>query len=344
MSEPEPKFSETTRGSSTYIYESETPVSMAKMIMSRHVRPLPSFRPSRTSSASPLRTILVLLPLPQPAHTAPPPLPRARTPSARRRPTRASDCSVTMVADGDAMCDAMYETGRRCACSSVPAALSNSGQRGSVNKEIAERQDLRNPNSLPFHLKGSFPGQEATAAYSKSCDIVIPDSYPSKWNSSQKCITRTSPPRHPQYAWSPVLTLKSTLIPLQSLICSPEPNDPRRRSTIRRWAAGGAAAAAAPAPSKGVSERDEVVIAGLERAHVERFEALGFSSVSASSRLVIDIVPLGGSVLASRQRRRFRLPLVDACVHFALLAFLIRVWVGARSFPPNFPLSTFSTA
>lgn len=28
-------------------------------------------------------------------------------------------------------------------------------------------------------------------------------------------------------AWSPVLTLKSTLISLQSLLCSPEPNDPQ---------------------------------------------------------------------------------------------------------------------
>jgi Ubiquitin-conjugating enzyme len=28
-------------------------------------------------------------------------------------------------------------------------------------------------------------------------------------------------------AWSPVLTLKSTLISLQSLLCSPEPSDPQ---------------------------------------------------------------------------------------------------------------------
>ncbi|KAJ6455492.1 hypothetical protein C8R45DRAFT_1111514 [Mycena sanguinolenta] len=43
-------------------------------------------------------------------------------------------------------------------------------------------------------------------------------------------------------------------------------------------AGGDAAAAAAPAPTnlKGTGERDEVSIAGLKRAHVERFDALGF--------------------------------------------------------------------
>jgi len=98
-------------------------------------------------------------------------------------------------------------------------------------------------------------------------------------------------------AWSPVLTLKSTLISLQSLLCSPEPNDPQDaevakhymtsrssfEDTARYWThvyAGG------PAPPSGHSAvttgkmghgmRDEVAIAGLDRAHVDQFEAIGF--------------------------------------------------------------------
>ena len=84
-------------------------------------------------------------------------------------------------------------------------------------------------------------------------------------------------------AWSPVLTLKSTLISLQSLLCSPEPNDPQDAEvakhymtsktsfddTARYWTklyAGG----------PGAAEQDEVAMAGLEAAHVNRFEDLGF--------------------------------------------------------------------
>lgn len=88
-------------------------------------------------------------------------------------------------------------------------------------------------------------------------------------------------------AWSPVLTLKSTLISLQSLLCSPEPSDPQDaevakhymtskssfEDTARYWTqiyAGGPGLV-----GKG-SGKDEVAIAGLEKAHVDRFEALGF--------------------------------------------------------------------
>ncbi|KAG8841591.1 hypothetical protein FRB96_007313 [Tulasnella sp. 330] len=90
-------------------------------------------------------------------------------------------------------------------------------------------------------------------------------------------------------AWSPVLTLKSTLISLQSLLCSPEPNDPQDaevakhyttsrasfNETARYWTqayAGGPKSSASSAPVT----KDEVAIAGLEKAHVDQFEALGF--------------------------------------------------------------------
>lgn len=123
-------------------------------------------------------------------------------------------------------------------------------------------------------------------------------------------------------AWSPVLTLKSTLISLQSLLCSPEPNDPQDaevakhyttsrasfEQTARYWAqiyAGapapkGKAAAAAGADVEmadaevgkaagKAAERDEVAMAGLEKAHVDQFEGLGFerSKVVSTPRGIV---------------------------------------------------------
>lgn len=93
-------------------------------------------------------------------------------------------------------------------------------------------------------------------------------------------------------AWSPVLTLKSTLISLQSLLCSPEPNDPQDaevakhymtskasfEETARYWTmiyAGGPGKAGISKASADGS-MDEVAMAGLEKAHVDQFEALGF--------------------------------------------------------------------
>ncbi|KAJ6476094.1 ubiquitin-conjugating enzyme e2-24 kDa [Mycena sanguinolenta] len=104
-------------------------------------------------------------------------------------------------------------------------------------------------------------------------------------------------------AWSPVLTLKSTLISLQSLLCSPEPNDPQdaevaKHSTTSNRSFGETASywtwtyamphgagGTAPEKGKGAEERDEGAIAGLESAHVERFEALGFSSAKVTDVL-----------------------------------------------------------
>ncbi|KAH9919341.1 ubiquitin-conjugating enzyme/RWD-like protein [Fomitopsis serialis] len=88
-------------------------------------------------------------------------------------------------------------------------------------------------------------------------------------------------------AWSPVLTLKSTLISLQSLLCSPEPRDPQDaevakhfmtskssfEETARYWTeiyAGG------PGKGKAAGPRDEVAMAGLDPAHVQQFQSLGF--------------------------------------------------------------------
>lgn len=131
-------------------------------------------------------------------------------------------------------------------------------------------------------------------------DIVIPDAYPFQ-PVKMKFITKVYHPNVSSAsgaicldilkdAWSPVLTLKSTLISLQSLLCSPEPNDPQDAEvakhyttskgsfdeTARYWTqiyAGGPGKM--EAKSSGGS-KDEVAIAGLEKAHVDQFEALGF--------------------------------------------------------------------
>ena len=83
------------------------------------------------------------------------------------------------------------------------------------------------------------------------------------------------------------MTHTSTLISLQSLLCSPEPNDPQdaevakhymtsRASfdeTARYWAV---TYAGAPRKNAGKDVDGEVAIAGLEKAHVDKFESMGF--------------------------------------------------------------------
>ena len=134
-------------------------------------------------------------------------------------------------------------------------------------------------------------------------DIVIPESYPFQ-PVKMKFITKVYHPNVSSAsgaicldilkdAWSPVLTLKSTLISLQSLLCSPEPNDPQDaevakhymtsktsfEDTATYWThiyAGGPGAKEKKDKAAGKVTDDEVAIAGLEKAHVDRFETLGF--------------------------------------------------------------------
>jgi len=133
---------------------------------------------------------------------------------------------------------------------------------------------------------------------------VIPESYPFQ-PVKMKFITKVYHPNISSAsgaicldilkdAWSPVLTLKSTLISLQSLLCSPEPNDPQDAEVAKHYMTSKGSFedtatywtqiyAGGPGPKekkgKGVAAadtRDEVAIAGLEKAHVDRFETLGF--------------------------------------------------------------------
>ncbi|KAF8636210.1 hypothetical protein AX17_003696 [Amanita inopinata Kibby_2008] len=181
-----------------------------------------------------------------------------------------------------------------------------------VNKEIADCKNDRASNikidlidESPFHLRGTFPGPEGTPYEGGNfdVDIVIPESYPFQ-PVKMRFITKVYHPNISSAsgaicldilkdAWSPVLTLKSTLISLQSLLCSPEPNDPQDAEVAKHYTTSKSSFeetatywtqiyAGGPGPKKGKSAatkldpRDEIAIAGLERAHVEQFEALGF--------------------------------------------------------------------
>jgi len=180
-----------------------------------------------------------------------------------------------------------------------------------VNKEIADCKNDKASHinidlvdNSPFHLRGSFDGPEGTPYEGGrfEVDIVIPESYPFQ-PVKMRFITRVYHPNVSSAsgaicldilkdAWSPVLTLKSTLISLQSLLCSPEPRDPQDaevakhymtskdsfEETARYWTmiyAGGPGKDGKNAMPKG-GNKDEIAMAGLNKAHVDQFEALGF--------------------------------------------------------------------
>ncbi|KAJ5926977.1 hypothetical protein N7516_008750 [Penicillium verrucosum] len=117
-----------------------------------------------------------------------------------------------------------------------------------IGKEIADiHADVHSQIKVePFgnqddvtHLRGSFPGPPGTPykGGTYNIDIQIPTDYPFRpptmkfetkvWHpnvSSQTgaiCLDTLSS------AWSPVLTIKSALLSLQSLLSTPEPKDPQ---------------------------------------------------------------------------------------------------------------------
>jgi len=179
-----------------------------------------------------------------------------------------------------------------------------------VNKEITDCKNDKSSqikidliDESPFHLKGSFPGPQETPYEGGhfEVDIVIPETYPFQ-PVKMKFITKVYHPNISSAsgaicldilkdAWSPVLTLKSTLISLQSLLCSPEPNDPQDAEVAKHYMTSKSSFedtatywtqiyAGGPGPKekkgKGRDSHDEAAIAGLEKAHVDRFESLGF--------------------------------------------------------------------
>ncbi|KAJ7937925.1 ubiquitin-conjugating enzyme/RWD-like protein [Mycena leptocephala] len=181
-----------------------------------------------------------------------------------------------------------------------------------VSKEIADCKNDMTSNigidlvdSSPFHLKGSFPGPgtlRTKAVILKSCvDIVVPEAYPFQ-PVQMKFITRVYHPNVSSAtgaicldilkdAWTPVLTLKSTLISVQSLLCSPEPSDPQDAEVAKHYMTSERSfeqtatfwtqtyATPPDLKGKGVAKsdpRDEVALAGLKKDDVDQFESLGF--------------------------------------------------------------------
>ncbi|KAF9384820.1 hypothetical protein CPC16_008266 [Podila verticillata] len=90
-----------------------------------------------------------------------------------------------------------------------------------------------------MHLKGRFPGPPATPYEGGvfQVDIILSDNYPFQ-PPKVKFDTKVYHPNVSSQTgvicldilkqqWSPVLTISSTLLSVQSLLCTPEPNDPQ---------------------------------------------------------------------------------------------------------------------
>lgn len=196
-----------------------------------------------------------------------------------------------------------------------------------LNKEIKDCEKdrtsgiaVRLVGDSPTHLIGTFKGPTGTPYEGGiyDVDIQIPETYPFS-PIKMKFITKVYHPNISSAsgaicldilkdAWSPVLTLKSTLISLQSLLCDPQPNDPQDaevakhyntsresfNSTARYWAQAYAGAppdappsGSATATSSANDDDDEIVVtgqrsravdmAGLDQASVNKFKSMGFA-------------------------------------------------------------------
>lgn len=97
------------------------------------------------------------------------------------------------------------------------------------------------------HLHGTFQGPKDTCYEGGTfiVDIVIPDEYPFKPPKMKFLTTIYHPNISSQTgaicldilkdAWTPVLTLKTALISLQSLLCDPAPEDPQDAQVARHY-------------------------------------------------------------------------------------------------------------
>lgn len=173
-----------------------------------------------------------------------------------------------------------------------------------IAKELEEcRQDtqsgvtltLNNENDLT-RLTGFFRGPPGTPYEGGlfTVDITIPNEYPFK-PPQMKFSTRIYHPNISSVtgaicldilkdAWTPILTLKSSLISLQSLLQSPEPNDPQDaevakhflsnkesfESTARYWTKLYAS------DSENAAQVSDSALYGIDDAIVSQFENMGF--------------------------------------------------------------------
>jgi len=169
------------------------------------------------------------------------------------------------------------------------------------------------------HLKGTFPGPSGTPYEGGrfEVDIIAPPTYPFV-PLTMKFINKVYHPNISSQSgaicldilkdkWSPVLTLKTAIVSLQSLLCSPEPNDPQDAEvakhymsdredferTARYWTevyAMDKGQTSEPSRTAGSRSRsiDDVRLSGLDPANVTQFVSMGFDRakvIEALSRL-----------------------------------------------------------
>ncbi|RCK57381.1 Ubiquitin-conjugating enzyme E2 1 [Candida viswanathii] len=175
-----------------------------------------------------------------------------------------------------------------------------------IAKELEEcRQDtqsgvslsLNNENDLT-HLTGVFKGPPGTPYEGGLFQVAIdiPQEYPFK-PPVMKFITKIYHPNISSVtgaicldilkdAWTPILTLKSSLISLQSLLQSPEPNDPQDAEVAKHYLSNKAGfeetAAywtkiyASDGSADGSTKLSDSALYGIDDEIVTQFENMGF--------------------------------------------------------------------
>ncbi|GEQ71095.1 hypothetical protein JCM33374_g4776 [Metschnikowia sp. JCM 33374] len=176
-----------------------------------------------------------------------------------------------------------------------------------IAKELEEcRQDTKSGVSLDLvnetdltHLVGYFHGPPGTP-YEKGVfkvDINIPNEYPFK-PPVMKFLTKIYHPNISSVtgaicldilkdAWTPILTLKSSLISLQSLLQSPEPNDPQDAEVAKHYISNKAGfedtaaywtkVYASDEGHGGPAKLSDCALYGIDDAIVSQFENMGFA-------------------------------------------------------------------
>lgn len=180
-----------------------------------------------------------------------------------------------------------------------------------IAKELEEcRQDTQSGVSLELvsetdltHLTGYFNGPPGTPYENGvfKVDINIPNEYPFK-PPVMKFLTKIYHPNISSVtgaicldilkdAWTPILTLKSSLISLQSLLQSPEPNDPQDAEVAKHYitnkkgfeetAAYWTKIYASDETQGGKGQVSDSALYGIDDEIVTQFENMGFPRAAA---------------------------------------------------------------
>ncbi|KAJ8141093.1 hypothetical protein OXX80_006602 [Metschnikowia pulcherrima] len=161
-----------------------------------------------------------------------------------------------------------------------------------VSLELVNETDLT-------HLVGHFQGPPGTPYENGvfKVDITIPNEYPFK-PPVMRFVTKIYHPNISSVtgaicldilkdAWTPILTLKSSLISLQSLLQSPEPNDPQDAEVAKHYISNKAGFEDTAAywtkvyagDERGAqqAELSDCALYGIDDAVVSQFENMGFA-------------------------------------------------------------------